>query len=1387
MNGSRKSRLRTRRLPWIATLALCLPAGSSAAQIEIGGTLVDPAKQPLRGALVELHRSTGRHDVALAALEDRSLQPVASARSDERGGFRLAAPEPGMWRLVFRAPGRRTQELRLEPVFRSLELRPVTLPAAREVAVTARDAAGAPVAGALVLLIDEGAPLFRDLGSEPTLAARSFARTGPDGVARLEGPAEGEWSLDVAAPGHAPAAITGERGSAAAVTLRPGRDRPLVVRAPDGAAAAGALITVGGRRLPWGLADAEGRAVVTAPFDQSLSVQAAAGTPALGLATLEPVRGAAPGPPVEVRLESVALAGRVVRAKDGAPYPGAWVWDPESPAGLAVADAEGRYALAATPRPRGASTVLSAGAPDAFESVAEVDPARAVEGEGPTLALARGAVLAGVVVDGDGRAVAGAELRMRRPARSFSRGDGRPQRSGADGRFELAPVRADDPARLAVRAEGFAPATVEVAAIPPGGEREVRVALSAGRRALGTVVDLSDRPIAGAEVTLTESAGGQALEALIESRLAAERPAGATTDAEGRFAVADLAPGRYDLEARAPGFAPARVPAVEVPAEGVDAEIGTVALSPGVAVEGVVRDPRGVPLAGVQIRKQEGDGVIGVVRVVTSSREPPEATTDETGRFRLDDLAEGAAITVRAELEGYGPASVQGVRAPTVEPLELVLSPASTLRGSVVDALGEGIPRATVALTAEMGSVGADVTMVSSMVRRGRTDEEGRFELADVVPGRYELRASGGGFQEGQRGGIEVVAGRDPEEVRLVLEKGAVLRGMVLDDAGEPVAGAAVNRVVQRRSPFDFGSLERGARTDADGRYRLDGLPTGAASISVEHSRHPRQVRDFVIQPGDNLLDFRLESGHEIAGRVVDETGLPVGGATVSARAPSAGFAVTVGGRNDPVTDEGGEFTLEGLADGSYRVTARKEGYAEASTEELVRLEGRSVYGVELRLSVGAAITGQVLGLEFDELASVQVMAMQAGAAGVPSMGQVDYEGRYRLDHVAAGDWMVMANVGRGGKSVRENVTVEPGAAEVILDLDFGGGLAIRGQVTRSGEPVPGAMVFASGRSKTSSSQGITDQYGRFVLLNLESDTYRVVVASRGGGASHEQEVEVAGADAEVAIELRESVISGRVIDAADRTPVEGAAITVVAVDEDSLRSAFGGFGAPPRSGAGGGFRIGGISPGAWMVRAEKEGYAAGTAQVEVGDGLDVEGMEIELEPARGLTLVVLGPLGRPVDQATVVALDASERPVLQGSYSAGEGGAIRLAELPEGRWTILVATGESATASLEVDAPGDEVSVRLPEAGSLRVRVPELEGTGLQASARLLDAGGRPYRSASFFQATARWPVSDGVGLLSQVPVGTWTLEVSTPDETRNWSQVVRVVPGTTLEVPVQ
>jgi EmrB/QacA subfamily drug resistance transporter len=158
------------------------------------------APQSSNGATPGRPTLTGRvHDVADHALTaqlsllDPAGAEVATVRTDAAGEFRVDLA-PGRYLVTVTAAGHAPKAAVLEVPSSGVEL-DVTLLDSRELSGTVR-AAGAPVAGALVTLVD------------PAGGVLSASRTDGAGEYRLPAPATGTWTLAAAAPGSGPVART---------------------------------------------------------------------------------------------------------------------------------------------------------------------------------------------------------------------------------------------------------------------------------------------------------------------------------------------------------------------------------------------------------------------------------------------------------------------------------------------------------------------------------------------------------------------------------------------------------------------------------------------------------------------------------------------------------------------------------------------------------------------------------------------------------------------------------------------------------------------------------------------------------------------------------------------------------------------------------------------------------------------------------------------------------------------------------------------------------------------------------------------------------------------------------------------------------------------------
>ncbi len=280
---------------------------------------------------------------------------------------------------------------------------------------------------------------------------------------------------------------------------------------------------------------------------------------------------------------------------------------------------------------------------------------------------------------------------------------------------------------------------------------------------------------------------------------------------------------------------------------------------------------------------------------------PPTPVTVTTGQVADVDPA-------LASLRGSVRASV--VDAGTGDPLSgvwgLALSTSSTNVGAVeqiVDADGAGD------LTLSGLAAG---THVVGFVDPAGAHTTRFWPNSPTVPGSTPVAVTAGG--------ATVADAALPAQVPV--GTGAAITGTVTEaGTGAPVAGARV--VALREADYQ---MVRGTAADANGAYRLD-LAPGGYKLAVLDGAGLHAMEWYDNQPSTGLgaaatvtapatVDVALSpTTGSIAGTVTDEaSGDPIAGSWVIAIGPS-GIA---GGA---VTDAGGDYTISGLAPGTYRAT----------------------------------------------------------------------------------------------------------------------------------------------------------------------------------------------------------------------------------------------------------------------------------------------------------------------------------------------------------------------------------------------------------------------------------------------------------------------------------
>jgi Carboxypeptidase regulatory-like domain/PDZ domain len=301
-----------------------------------------------------------------------------------------------------------------------------------------------------------------------------------------------------------------------------------------------------------------------------------------------------------------------------------------------------------------------------------------------------------------------------------------------------------------------------------------------------------------------------------------------------------------------------------------------------------------------------------------------------------------------------------------------------------------------------------------------------------------------------------------------------------------------------------------------------------------------------------------------------------------------------------------------------------------------------------------------------------------------------DARGGYRIAALVAAEYTVHASARSfypavfaeaGPHARRRQFPLAAGEARTGVDLVLHrGGTEVTGVVLDlTGGPIARARV----RALTEAGWGVpveTDEQGRFTLwlgrgyatLHAHADGY--AHATVRGQPSHRFEIRLTPA----------SSLAGRVIDAATRVPVAGAKVTL----EASASSE-----ADPESevtDAQGAFRFTRLTPGRYRATAVTEhGYGRSAGSTLVGLAQHVDGMEIELFPARRVAGRIVTATGEPCPHGRVTLRDrAHDRTVVA---RGGPDGQLVLDGVRPGSYDVAVdCDGHRARERYDAIAVGD-------------------------------------------------------------------------------------------------
>lgn len=417
----------------------------------------------------------------------------------------------------------------------------------------------------------------------------------------------------------------------------------------------------------------------------------------------------------------------------------------------------------------------------------------------------------------------------------------------------------------------------------------------------------------------------------------------------------------------------------------------------------------------------------------------------------------------------------------------------------------------------------------AKVVRSGKSDNRGFFKI-DCPPNPsdapFDLRIVADGHQLHSQP-LRVAEKQWMKLGTLTLKKGTVLAGTVRDKETRQVVAGAIVRLMPSSlnalSPTP--GLEDGyeVTTDKNGRYEFSGLPADPMQLSAFAKGYGSFIKGDVTvtkQSPPQREDIELPKGCEITGYVVDAegTGIPrarVEATPLTSQSPSPGSTFT---------NEDGAFTILGLTEGQFIVSAQANGFSKNEKKPVAAGSKDVAIALEQQSSILAVVKNRrgrpVQSYTATILRFFPENPEHYGKTDITPVRARSKLGEAELSGVDAGHYIVQVDASGYAKTFSKHVEVREGQRQKVrVNITLLEGGTLFGVVVDSqGKPVPNAAVqslsvdyqdnplWESLRGlqpqRITAANATTDRQGRFRLEKLTPSPYqlRVVHASFARG-----------------------------------------------------------------------------------------------------------------------------------------------------------------------------------------------------------------------------------------------------------------------------------------------
>ncbi|MFH0803323.1 MAG: carboxypeptidase regulatory-like domain-containing protein [bacterium] len=312
-----------------------------------------------------------------------------------------------------------------------------------------------------------------------------------------------------------------------------------------------------------------------------------------------------------------------------------------------------------------------------------------------------------------------------------------------------------------------------------------------------------------------------------------------------------------------------------------------------------------------------------------------EVTPDANGYFEILNVPEGQH-TVSVQFEDGDLASYINFISGSggeIDVGDISLYYCGNISGQVTTSQGQGLSGARIAAYPLISSGSQELNAYMPVLLETQTDSNGSYSLTGVPAMSYQVIASKDGFEQIEKTAVVVERATFTCDFQLPAvsgDKGSI-GGTVYYKNTDGSLYAAPGTSVALYAPSGSEALYTTA-TGWDGTYSISGVPSGSYRAVAANDTFGEDTENVSISGGSRTSrDFTLQSqGASIHGLIKDaQTAQPIEGAFVQLESLSSSSSYFI---FFSLTDQNGEYTLENVSAGNYKVNAFKWGsYEDAS------------------------------------------------------------------------------------------------------------------------------------------------------------------------------------------------------------------------------------------------------------------------------------------------------------------------------------------------------------------------------------------------------------------------------------------------------------------------